>query len=101
VNVHPTKREVFFINEEPITARIADAIQAKLVAQSQTKTFQYQVGVPHPFCLSVIPHDMMTNLTIFLQMVVLDPFDWEYCRLKYEQGHKYAKGKGEIEKCNT
>lgn len=44
VNVHPTKREVHFLEEEAITECIADAIQAKL-AQSGERTFEYQVGV--------------------------------------------------------
>ncbi|KAH9962209.1 DNA mismatch repair protein MutL [Russula dissimulans] len=41
VNVHPTKREVHFLDEEAITECIADAIQAKL-AQSGERTFEYQ-----------------------------------------------------------
>ncbi|KAH9985620.1 DNA binding protein [Russula compacta] len=41
VNVHPTKREVHFLEEEAITECIADAIQAKL-AQSGERTFEYQ-----------------------------------------------------------
>jgi DNA mismatch repair protein MLH1 len=44
VNVHPTKREVHFLEEEAITECIADAIQAKL-ARSGERTFEYQVGV--------------------------------------------------------
>ena len=43
VNVHPTKREVHFLDEELITECIADAIQAKL-AQSGERTFEYQVS---------------------------------------------------------
>ncbi len=42
VNVHPTKREVHFLEEEAITESIADAIQTKL-AQSGERTFEYQV----------------------------------------------------------
>ncbi|KAI9429682.1 histidine kinase-like ATPase, partial [Lactarius psammicola] len=41
VNVHPTKREVHFLEEEEITESIADAVQAKL-AQSGERTFEYQ-----------------------------------------------------------
>ncbi|KAH9974153.1 DNA mismatch repair protein MutL [Lactifluus volemus] len=41
VNVHPTKREVHFLEEEAITECIADAIQTKL-AQHGERTFEYQ-----------------------------------------------------------
>jgi DNA mismatch repair protein MLH1 len=44
VNVHPTKRQVHFLNEEAIAERISDALQCALVGQSQSKTFEYQVG---------------------------------------------------------
>ncbi|KAF9480925.1 DNA mismatch repair protein MutL [Pholiota conissans] len=42
VNVHPTKREVHFLNEEAITERIADAMQEGLVKQNHSRTFEYQ-----------------------------------------------------------
>jgi DNA mismatch repair ATPase MutL len=43
VNVHPTKREVHFLDEENITQSVCDAIQEALVANSGSRTFQYQV----------------------------------------------------------
>ena len=49
VNVHPTKREVIFLNEEAITERISDAIQ-KVVSQSHSRTFEYQVGLSVLLC---------------------------------------------------
>ncbi|KAF8434567.1 DNA mismatch repair protein [Boletus edulis BED1] len=45
VNVHPTKREVIFLNEEDITEQISDAIQ-QVVSQSHSRTFQYQTLLP-------------------------------------------------------
>lgn len=54
VNVHPTKREVIFLNEEMITERISDAIQ-QVISQSHSRTFEYQVGLNVPLypCLRV------------------------------------------------
>lgn len=43
VNVHPTKREVHFLNEEAITERIANAMQEQLAKQNHSRTFEYQV----------------------------------------------------------
>lgn len=45
VNVHPTKQEVHFLNEETIIERISDSLQELLVGQSQSRTFEYQVSV--------------------------------------------------------
>ncbi|KAK7042995.1 DNA mismatch repair protein Mlh1 [Paramarasmius palmivorus] len=42
VNVHPTKREVHFLNEEGITERICDKVQEKLAEKSQSRAFEYQ-----------------------------------------------------------
>ncbi|PCH44902.1 DNA mismatch repair protein MutL [Wolfiporia cocos MD-104 SS10] len=42
VNVHPTKREVHFLDEETIIERIASSLQQKLIGQSQSRVFEYQ-----------------------------------------------------------
>ncbi|KAF8886529.1 DNA mismatch repair protein MutL [Infundibulicybe gibba] len=42
VNVHPTKREVHFLNEEVIVERIAAALQQALASQNQSRAFEYQ-----------------------------------------------------------
>ena len=44
VNMHPTKREVGFLDEEAIIERISDALQKGLVGQSQSRAFEYQVS---------------------------------------------------------
>ncbi|EIM82138.1 DNA mismatch repair protein MutL [Stereum hirsutum FP-91666 SS1] len=41
VNVHPTKREVHFLNEETITEHVCDAIHNKLAAIGE-RTYEYQ-----------------------------------------------------------
>ncbi|KAI0674398.1 DNA binding protein [Trametes maxima] len=43
VNVHPTKKEVHFLNEDGIIERIADVVQEALIGQSQSRVFEYQV----------------------------------------------------------
>ena len=44
VNVHPTKREVHFLNEEVITERIADALQQSLAKRNHSRVFEYQAS---------------------------------------------------------
>ncbi|CAE6486563.1 unnamed protein product [Rhizoctonia solani] len=46
VNVHPTKREVHFMNEDVIVETISDAMQGKLASQSSQRTFTYQTLTP-------------------------------------------------------
>lgn len=47
VNVHPTKREVHFLNEDLITERITTKLLETLVGQSQSRVFEYQVCSIH------------------------------------------------------
>jgi DNA mismatch repair protein MLH1 len=57
VNVHPTKREVHFLDEEAITECIADAVQTKLT-QSGERTFEYQVGATSCVRLSAASYSL-------------------------------------------
>ncbi|KAG7446826.1 DNA mismatch repair protein MutL [Guyanagaster necrorhizus] len=42
VNVHPTKKEVYFLNEEAIVERICDALLQTLTAKNHSRVFEYQ-----------------------------------------------------------
>ncbi|KAG7091898.1 hypothetical protein E1B28_008298 [Marasmius oreades] len=42
VNVHPTKKEVHFLNEDVITERICDSVQDILAEKNSSRTFEYQ-----------------------------------------------------------
>ncbi|PFH48093.1 hypothetical protein AMATHDRAFT_6132 [Amanita thiersii Skay4041] len=52
VNVHPTKREVHFLNEEVIIECISDSLSHALASQGQSRVFQYQTiltgGIAEP-----------------------------------------------------
>lgn len=43
VNVHPTKREVHFLNEETIIETISESLGHALASQGQSRVFGYQV----------------------------------------------------------
>jgi DNA mismatch repair protein MLH1 len=50
VNVHPTKREVHFLDEDAIVEAVADEVQKALLKgeKARTRTFEYQVGATMP-----------------------------------------------------
>lgn len=67
VNVHPTKREVRFLNEDEIVERIANKLQGVLLDQSQSRVYEYQVRLDffhHTFMLTSLGLDL-TNWRYF------------------------------------
>lgn len=56
VNVHPTKREVSFLNEDEIIEMVCSEIRKRLAAVDKSRSFQTQTllpGVGRPFTFSV------------------------------------------------
>lgn len=45
VNVHPTKHEVHFMNEEQIIDSIATALETKLLGSNNSRSFFTQVNI--------------------------------------------------------
>ncbi|KAL1900311.1 DNA mismatch repair protein Mlh1 [Ceratocystis pirilliformis] len=52
VNVHPTKREVHFLNEDEIIQAVCDSISAKLSEHDKSRTFMTQTLLPGVSLLS-------------------------------------------------
>ncbi|XP_028130012.2 DNA mismatch repair protein Mlh1 [Diabrotica virgifera virgifera] len=49
VNVHPTKHEVHFLNEDQIVECIATAVETKLLGSNNSRTFYTQAKLPNVF----------------------------------------------------
>lgn len=49
VNVHPTKHEVHFLNEEQIIETITTALETKLLGSNNSRVFYTQVNLIHIF----------------------------------------------------
>lgn len=89
VNVHPTKREVHFLNDDEITERVCDAMQKKLVGQSQSRVFEYQVRPP-----SLSGGPRRSRRPSFC--CVDSPYGWDRrsARAEHEQGQETRAGGG-------
>ncbi|KAJ2460735.1 DNA mismatch repair protein [Coemansia sp. RSA 2424] len=59
VNVHPTKREIRFLNEDTIVAAIVDCIHKKLMSSSSSKTIALQ-SVPDIDARAELTHNIST-----------------------------------------
>jgi hypothetical protein len=66
VNVHPTKREVHFLDEDVIIEAVADAIQAELVRGegAKSRVFEYQVGGSRPSVLILMLTDQCRRCSL-------------------------------------
>ena len=56
VNVHPTKREVHFLDEDAITERVCNVAQDRLLNKSQSRSYPTQV------CGRERPRDVVLTL---------------------------------------
>lgn len=65
-NVHPTKREVHFLNEEEITELISDHVQKAVAQQSSSRTFETQVSplVAHNQTMLITFKDLVNRWNI-------------------------------------
>ena len=57
VNVHPTKHEVHFLNQDEIVERIQRGLDAKLLGSNTSRTFKTQALLPGlwPLHKSIFP----------------------------------------------
>ncbi|KAJ2105513.1 DNA mismatch repair protein [Coemansia sp. S142-1] len=60
VNVHPTKREVRFLNEDTIVAAIVDCIHKKLMSTSNSKSISLQSVPDIDACTTGLSRDIST-----------------------------------------
>lgn len=56
VNVHPTKREVSFLNQESLVDTIQQAVEAKLLESNNSRTFSTQTLLPGA-SIAIIPRE--------------------------------------------
>lgn len=70
MNVHPTKREVHFLDEDVIIDRVADQMQRALAEQSKSRTFEYQVRT---IAFTSLTHAERLKTQTLLTGGVLDP----------------------------
>ncbi|KAG5870199.1 hypothetical protein JTB14_013893 [Gonioctena quinquepunctata] len=59
VNVHPTKHEVHFLNEEQIVETIASALETKLLGSNNSRAFFTQAKLPKVF--QIEPSEVQTE----------------------------------------